>query len=123
LRLSLRANILGEVNISKKYAIITEGKDLLYSSDLEVTTKLKKFAITEAYFQKRAVENPEKIPLKHSLTKGKKDSLGYFPFNINFSLDAKFENSESGTLFFVTNHPKKPLIEIRCMLEKAKKSK
>ncbi len=117
-KLSMKAFIMGAINMDRRYGIfqyLKKGQTITDSLTL-ISTK-KDLKIISAYYTQRGKEKPVEVPVETTLKKGKTKKDEAASYNLAFSFKPEMTHSQAGTIYFTTNHPDKPSIEFRCMIE------
>lgn len=118
-RLSLRATILSPINVSRRFDYLKSIVGAPYSGNLELSTELKGFKVTSVYYIKRG--SPDTTNISYNVESKGVDSSGYNSYLVTYLLERSNIDIEAGSIFFETNHPKVPKIEVRTMLERVNK--
>lgn len=120
-RLSLKAFIMGPLNLDRRYGIFqSTGSNSTIKDSLSIITHKEDLEVTEAYYVARGSENQEKRPVKTNLKKVD-DKEGVITYKLHFQFKSDIESSEAGTIYFTSNHPEKKEFEFRCMIEQVQK--
>lgn len=120
-RLSLKAFIMGPINLDRRYGIFqTTAASKSIKDSLSITTHKNDLEVVEAYYVPRGTESPEKIDVKTTLIKTESvDSV--HTYKLIFGFETETVSSQAGTIYFTSNHPEKKEFEFRCMIEQVEK--
>jgi hypothetical protein len=129
LKLSLGCTIRADIDVEPGYLSLTPDKNGDITQELTLTTEKTGLAVSEVRF----VENSRPsspgsnwqadLPLmfKSKLSKGEKQSDGYFAYTLEISFHIDGTSPLYGQFTIVTNHPKKKEVTVHgAILEKAK---
>ncbi len=123
LRLSITGFLLGSINMERHYGIIRLEEDATTVSDsIGIVSMKEDLAITSAYYKQR--ENEDGTPGKRFdinatiETREAGSSTEPTEFQLLFNFPVDIEMSESGTVYFSTNHPMKSELEYRCIIRR-----
>ncbi len=123
LRLSITGFLLGSINMDRHYGIIKLEEDANSISDsIGVVSMKQDLAITSAYYKQR--ENEDGTPGKQFDINAemvmRKEGTASIPteFQLLFDFPVDIESSESGAIYFTTNHPLKSELEYRCIIRR-----